>query len=421
MPKITKRLVDALESSATSEVFVWDSDLKGFGIRLKPSGARSYLVQYRNAEGRTRRLAIGKAGTLTPDEARLLARDKLAAVAKGADPSAERHARREALTVAELCDWYLSESAAGRLLGRNGRPVKASTLAMDRSRIETHVKPLIGKRAARSLTLDDIEDMQADIVAGRTAKARDGRGGVTTGGAGVAARTVGMLHTIFEQAARKKQIPSNPADGARKVAGQRRRRRLSLEDVTALGCAMREAEHEGENATALAAIRAFLLTGFRRMEVLAVRKEWLGETRTGGFVSFPDTKTGEQVRPIGRAALATFRQIRSDTPWAFPGERSDGHFVGVVKVLDRVCKRAGLKDVSPHVLRHTFASVAGDLGFTKLTIAGLLGHAAGGDTESYVHLDTALLTAADRVSDHIAAALDGREPGAAIVPLRREA
>ena len=173
MPKITKRVVDALAPSPDRDVFVWDSELRGFGVRVKPSGAASYLIQYRNAHGQTRRLAIGKVGTLTPDEARGLARQRLADVAKGADPSADRHAARDAITMAGLCDWYLEQARAGRLLGKNGRRIKGSTLDMDESRIETHVKPLIGKRAVASLTLDDIERLQANIAEGKTAKARD--------------------------------------------------------------------------------------------------------------------------------------------------------------------------------------------------------------------------------------------------------
>ena len=85
-----------------------------------------------------------------------------------------------------------------------------------------------------------------------------------------------------------------------------------------------------------------------------------------------------------------------------------GHFVGVVRVLDRVCVKAGLKGVTPHVLRHTFASVAGDRGFSELTIAGLLGHSARGVTQGYVHLDAALGVAADRVSAEVEKMLDGR-------------
>jgi hypothetical protein len=112
MPKLSKRTVDMIRPDPTGrEVFVWDTGdgaLKGFGVRMMPSGIASYLVQYRTKEGRTRRLAIGKVGVLTPDEARTLAGDKLKEVTKGGDPSAERHRiRREALTIAELADIYL--------------------------------------------------------------------------------------------------------------------------------------------------------------------------------------------------------------------------------------------------------------------------------------------------------------------------
>jgi len=162
MPKLTKCAIDAIRPDPTGrEIFVWDDALLGFGVRMMPSGAASYLVQYRTAEGRTRRLAIGKLGTLTPDEARIEARDRLASAAKGADPSAQRHAAWAAMTVAELCDLYIAE-AKGR--------VKASTLAMDRSRIERHVKPLLGRRSVRGLNPEDIEKMQLDIAAGKTAR-----------------------------------------------------------------------------------------------------------------------------------------------------------------------------------------------------------------------------------------------------------
>ena len=139
MPKLTKRVIDALRPNPSGkDVFVWDvgdGALKGFGVRMKGSGAACYLIQYRNAEGRTRRMKIADIGSLTPDEARRLAGDRLREVAAGGDPSAERRALRAAVTVAQLCDLYLQD-AKDR--------IKASTLAADRSRIETHVKPLIG-------------------------------------------------------------------------------------------------------------------------------------------------------------------------------------------------------------------------------------------------------------------------------------
>ena len=215
MAKITKRAVDALQSVSGRDVFIWDSELRGFGVRVKPSGVRTFLIQYRNVEGRTRRLVLGQYGALTPENARDLAREKLAGVAKGEDPSAERHAVRAGMSVSEVCDWYLEEAEAGRILGRNRRPIKASTLKMDRSWIETHIKPLLGARLVSGLTLRDIEGMQADIAAGKSARGRKaGRGGKSTGGSGVASRT-------SWNAARPSR-PRGPAQGRRQEPGRGR-------------------------------------------------------------------------------------------------------------------------------------------------------------------------------------------------------
>jgi hypothetical protein len=135
-------------------------------------------------------------------------------------------ARQPGISVSQVCDWYLEQAEAGRILGRKGRPIKSSTIAMDRSRIQTHVKPLIGNKPVRTLTPHDIEEMQADIAAGKTAKPKQSlnarrerpRGGIAIGGDAAAARTLGMVSTIFEHARRKRLIIENPAKGARKLA-----------------------------------------------------------------------------------------------------------------------------------------------------------------------------------------------------------
>src|SRR4051812_16133371 len=198
MGKLTKRAVDAHTPPDKGQTFLWDGEIRGFGVRAVPSGLKTFIVQYRNVEGRTRRMTIGRYGVMTVEQARDQAKVKLGAVAGGADPATENASLREAITVAEVCDWYLAEAKAGRILGRRHRPIKTSTLAMDRSRIETHIKPLLGRRQVRALKLGDIETMQSDIASGRTAKPRGvGRGGATTGGAGVAARTVSTLQSLF--------------------------------------------------------------------------------------------------------------------------------------------------------------------------------------------------------------------------------
>jgi len=413
--KITKRIVDALKAPKPSrdgvkvrEHFVWDRELRGFGVQVMPSGLKSFVIQYRTPEGRNRRAVIGRYGLMTVEEARKLAHEKLVAVSKGVDPVAEEAKAAGLLTVAEVCDWYLAEAEAGRILGRRRRPIKPSTLAMDRSRIEAHIKPLLGRRQVASLKLGDVEGAQADIAAGKTSKPRAGsRGGVTTGGEGVAARTMSTLHSIFEHAVRLGKIEANPAKGVRRLASAPRERRLSRSEIERLGKTLRAAAEEGEHPTGLAAIRFLLLAGFRRMEALGLQRTWLDEEECA--IRFPDTKSGAQIRVIGQAAIdLLLDQPKTKSPFFFPADWGEGHFIGVVRVLDRVCQKAGLADITPHTLRHTFASLAGDLGFSELTIAALLGHSARGVTQRYVHIDEALRMAADRVADEMADLLDGR-------------
>jgi integrase len=417
MSKLTKRVVDALRPDANRDVFKWDAGdgaLKGFGIRVKPSGVASYLVQYRNKEGRTRRLVLGRVGELTPNEARYLAADRLKEARSGGDPSADRHAARAAITVSELCDLYVAD-AKGR--------IKASTLAMDRSRIECHVKPLIGRRTVTGLTRRDIERFQADVAAGKTARPtrQKGRGGKASGGRGVAARTVGMLGTVLEFGKRHGMIIDNPARGVRRFPDNKRRRFLSLDELAALGRAMREATANGENRTGVAAIRSLLLTGCRRSEVLALPWAWL-DTKAQ-CIRFEDTKSGPQLRPIGAAATKQMaaQSRHKECQWIFPADRGVGHFIGLPRILARLCARAGLKDVTVHTLRHSFAATAAELGFSELTIAGLLGHTVPGVTARYAHVpDSALVAAADRVSAQIAAALDSFDAEAQALQLREK-
>lgn len=400
MARLTKRVIDAIELAGATEQFVWDDQLPGFGLRVKPTGVKSYLIQYRNADGLTRRQVLGKHGVLTPEQARKLAVQKLAAVAAGGDPSAERHAARAGLTVAEVCDWYVTEARAGRLLSLGRRPLKASSVQGDEGRITNHVKPLLGSRAVRTLTLADIERMQADISRGKTIKPRTGsRGGVMTGGAGAAGRAVATLRAVFGHAKRWQIITENPALGVRQIATTKRTRRLSEGELVALGWALEQCRLAGESPAALAALRLMLMTGFRRMEALTLQFEWMG----ANCIAFPDTKSGPQTRALGQAAasLVASQRGQPNAQWVFPSDRVDGPIVCVEKVLRRACALARLDGITPHTLRHTFASVAADLGYSELTIAGLLGHAAQGVTRRYIHLDRALVLAADDVARHI--------------------
>jgi integrase len=420
VPKLTKRLVDAARANVEKgELFLWDSELRGFGVRLKPSGVKSFVLKYR-VGGQTKRHTISKVGSpYTVDEAREIAADLLRDIRKGADPAVAKAQARDGLTVADMCEWYLEQAGKGAVLSRRGERIKASTLAMDRTRISAHVLPLIGRRKVENITLDDIEKFQIDVAAGKTAKQRYGRGGATTGGTGAASRSVGMLRTIFEHAKRKKLVKENPAVGAKKYADGRQRRFLALDEIAALGAAILDAEVAGGSQTGLAGIRFLLMTGLRRMEALALPWAWVDAR--AHCIRFEDTKSGAQLRPIGVHAVRMLESLprRKGCPWVFPAERGDGHFVGLPKVLERMCRRAGLEGVTVHVLRHSFAAVAAEMGFSELTIAGLLGHTVASVTGRYAHVpDRALASAAHAVAARIAAALDGWEEGAKVVKLR---
>ena len=410
--KLTKREIDSLKGGNTEQV-VFDEELPGFGVRVKPSGAKSWLIQYRNQHGRSRRLTLGSTTKLTPAQARERAKKLFAAVLDGADPADARRAARMAQTVAELCDEYL-EASKGH--------IKASTLKMDRSRIERHVKPLLGSKPVASLAPADLEKFVRDVMTGKTAttppKGKSGgkraRGGLATGGPGVASRTLGMLGTILERAVRDGILDKNPARGISRPKDRVRKPPFSFEAVAILGTAMREAEADGENQTALRAIRFLLLTGCRRMEALTLN--WAVVDRKARCLRFADTKSGAQIRPIGSAALRLLTDIEPDgakpTDFVFPGSSKTGHFVGLPHAWERLCKRAGIEGVSLHGLRHWFASAATEMGYSELVIAGLLGHRVKGVTARYATApDSALLVAADRVSLKLRELLDGTRFG----------
>jgi integrase len=295
--------------------------------------------------------------------------------------------------------------------------VKESTRDADRSRIERHIKPLIGNMTVISLNPEDIDKLQADIAAGKTARERVGRGGITTGGKGVASRAIGMLSTILEFARKRRLVKENVARGIKRPVDGKQRRFLSLNEIADLGAAMKEAEEHGEPEVGIGAIRFLLLSGCRRMEVLSLLEKWCDSS--SNCIRFGDTKSGAQIRPVGTSAFAAIANVQRRNGWTFPAARGTGHFVGLPKVLERLCKVAKLEGVTIHVLRHSFASVAAGMGFSELTIAGLLGHSVPGVTARYAHVpDDALVLAANRVSARIAAAL-ASEKEAKVVPLRQ--
>ena len=197
---------------------IWDASVSGFGARRQKGVAVSYMVFYRTQEGRQRWHTIGRHGApWTPDTARAEAQRLLGDVARGQDPAASKRSKRQAKTVAELCDLYLADARAGRVLTRRKVPKKASTLKIDRFRIESHVKPLLGRLSVAAVTPEDVEQFMHDVAEGKSVTA-DNR---ASGGRGAATRTVGMLGAIFQLRGQAPDANGQPRSGGRPICRRR--------------------------------------------------------------------------------------------------------------------------------------------------------------------------------------------------------
>ncbi len=412
MAKLTKRIVDAAEINGR-DYFVWDDELPGFGLRVFASGKRSYLIQYR-AAGRTRRYTIGLHGVWTPETARQEAKIQLGRIAGGDNPAEERQLDHKAITVKELCALYAADLNAGLILGKGGRPKKPTTIGTDTGRIDRHIVPLIGARRVKDLTKADINKVLKDIMAGKTrvsVKTRKLRGkAIVRGGAGTATRTVGLLGGILTYAVDAGIIERNPAHGLKKPKDNVRNRRLSEAEYRTLGQMLRKAAENEKYALTVEIIRLIALTGCRRSEIIGLM--WDEVDLDASCLRLVDSKEGDSVRPTGLPVVERLEERRKETAssYVFPGERNAAAFGSFPNQWEQIFRASPLADVTPHVLRHSFASIANDLGFTEITIAALVGHSKGTMTSKYIHtLDTALIMAADTIAGYILGLLDGIE------------
>jgi integrase len=400
---------------------VWDAAVPGFGVRRQKSDSVAYVLLYRTAEGRTRRYTIGRHGVWTPDTAREEARRLLGEVARGKDPAAEKQAKRRAETVAELCDAYMTDAEAGRLMTRRRTAKKSSTLATDKGRVEKHIKPLLGRMKVAAVTREDVEGFMHAVAEGKTAsRAKTGKKrGLSNvrGGMGTAGRTVGLLGAIFTYAVRHRMRSDNPVHGVMRPADGKRERRLSDEEYVGLGVALREAAAQNVWPAAVAMARFLALTGWRSGEALGLH--WAEIDLNRRTARLADTKTGLSVRPLSHAACDVLESLSRSGDLVFPPTRGDGRMTGFRKLWDRIAKLGNLPaDLTPHTLRHSFASLAGDLGYSEPTIAALVGHKGHSITSRYMHTaDAVLLAAADAVARRTAE-LMGEARTADVVPLR---
>lgn len=411
MVKLTKRAVDSAVAESKDYV-LWDDELPGFGLRIFPSGKRSYLIQYR-CDGRSRRYTIGAHGVWTPETARREAKTQLGRVAQGEDPAEDRAELNKAMTMKELCELYMQDLRDGLILGKGGRPKKKSTVDIDLGRIERHVIPLIGSRRVKDLNKATLAKAMRDIMAGKTKafiKTHKLRGRANVrGGPGTAARTLGLIGGILTYAVDLGVIDSNPAHGIKRPKDNVRTRRLNDGEYRILGRMLKTASKNERYGPTIDIIHQIAMTGCRRGEIINLK--WCDVDIEGSCLRLSDSKEGRSVRPIGLPVVEFLEsRERGDIgTYVFPGPRGeDTSFGGLPNQWNEIFTGSPLEGVTPHILRHSFASLGNDLGFTEVTIAALMGHAKGSVTSRYIHvLDATLIAAADTLAGYICALLEG--------------
>lgn len=434
--KISKRIVD-LADCTRGRHSLWDSELRGFGVQIEPTGTKTYVVRYRpkglGRDGPRRFYKIGRHGDLTADEARQRAKTILGQVADGQDPAAKLRSarsdhvrRRDAITVEALGAVFLQEHVKARRKERTA--VGYETL------LRKHAYPQIGQIKAETLSRADVTRLHVSLK----------------GSPHTANRVVAVLGSMYSYAQKNGLVPEsfNPTRGVEKFQEEGRERYLSSAELQRLGAALVEGEAAGlpwdfdpvaPNAKhvpkewkgqrekldphAAAAVRLLLLTGARLREILDLR--WSHVDLERGLLFLPDSKTGKKTIVLSSAAMTIVERLAAADA---EHQKSNGYVIKGVKEgkprrdlkrpWDAIRRYAELDGVRLHDLRHTFASLGAGASLGLPIVGKLLGHSQPQTTARYAHLDADPLR---RASDIIGAQIEKAMTGAGISALPDEA
>ena len=423
MPRLTKRVIDAHPAqSGSPDTIIWDDELNGFGLRIRKSGARTYVAVYR-AAGRKRWFTIGTPGApWTPEQARQKAAEILFDATSGADPQAEKSiGRMKSPTVNSLIDAYLAQGPADKPNKR------VTSWVQDRSTLVRHVRPLIGTRQADDLKNADIARMQADIAAGKTKDTiKTKRRGLArvVGGKATAARTVIIAQAMFAWGVSRGYVAANPAKGVKRYKVESRERFLNETEMVliwrAIDVLVTQCRMPSSHGTIF---RLLALTGARKTEITALRWAEVDFARGRIVLASERSKTGAKQIPLGDIALDELNALREraaangcDGPqdFVFPALRGEvGPTIDVQSSWEKVRYDAELPDVRIHDLRHTFASLAVADGASLFLVGRVLGHTQPSTTARYAHVgDSPVRQVANLVGDKIAASLKASKTNA---------
>ena len=380
IPKLTRRAVEALKANGADTVY-WDGELTGFGVRVRKSGRKNYVLQTR-VRGKLRWYTIGQLGRITPDEARVAALEILAQAKMGSDPRDADAKQKAEPVMTELGRRFLEEYVPTHC--------KPSTQGEYRRSVQLFIDPAIGKMRISEVERKDIAKLHFDLR-DKPYKAN---------------RTLGVLSKMFNLAElwELRSDGSNPCRHVKRFKEENRERFLSDDEYRRLGSALRDIQQEGsETPAAIAAIRLLMLTGCRLSEIQKLR--WEHVDLEAGELKLPDTKSGAKVVYLGEPAIAVLRGIEreDDNPWVIVGRKEHSYLTDLQHPWRRIRARAGLDDLRIHDLRHSFASGGLLFGEGLPMIGKLLGHTQVQTTARFAHLaNDPVKSAANRIANRIA-------------------
>lgn len=364
----------------SSEIEYWDKDLPGFGLRVFPSGRKTWFVMLRQ-RGKQRRISLGHVGEVDAKTARRLAKAELVKVALDGLPIATAKIDAKKKQSPMMRDY------APRFWADYARHWKPSTQKRNKVSVFRDICEAFGDRRVDELRKSDIL-LWRDGFASKP---------------GSFNRTLPVLAVMMTYAEQLGLRPrgSNPCKGTPRYKRKRMERFLTNREFQRLAVALRE--FEGRRPDIVRAVKLLIFTGARCGEIQNLRWEWVQPPR----LMLPDSKTGAKIIYLNRQALTVLDEIPNscEEGWVFPAPQADGP-INLTNFWPRIREVAALPDVRLHDLRHSFASIAIQNNISLMVIGKLLGHALAETTARYAHLsDDVVSDAASRVSGSIAKCL----------------
>lgn len=366
--KLSKKVIDGLPSPASGQDFVFDDQIKGFGIRISPGGTKSFILNYRSGD-RKKRVTIGKYGVFTVDQARRKALEMLADASKGSDPAQKRKELIKGKpTFRDLVDRY-------RVTSLND--LKPSTRADYLYFLNHLLLPRFASREIQTIRRDEVEDMAYEYR--QSVSERTGRQ-ISPGRVN---KLLAFCSRLFTIALQNDWITKKPTDGIRKFHETPRTRICSEPESQRII----EAIHQEDNIFYKAYFLVLWLTMARRGEIQKMK--WDELDLDTGLYHMPETKAKREFTiPLSEPAINIIKSLPDvkDNPYVFASTREGKPINGISAAWKRICERAGVSKLRLHDVRRTCGSNLIMNGASLQEVAQLLNHSNLTTTQRYAQL-----------------------------------